>query len=528
MSPFHSLRWRFVLFYGLLLFAVLVGFGLTAYALQRAKLFRQVDDDLRQRLSALAARVAPPPPEGRFAPDGPPPLRHGPPDGDPRRRPFRDGLPPGPPDGEGPPPFGAPQRRPANDTRREMLRDIREGPAFDPHLPDATYTVVWLRNGPEETRTPGAPPTSRPATGADTTRQRGTLRESFIMTNPGDCLLVGRNIGAPLAELQRFGWMLIGAGAGVLAIVSLGGWWLAGRALRPIGEISTAAVKIAGGDLAERIPVAQAQSELGELAAVLNSTFARLESAFAQQARFTSDAAHELRTPVAVILSQVQSALTRERPAAEYRETLEACQRAAQRMRRLIESLLELARLDAGQEQRAPVMFDLAETSAECLELLRPLASERGVTLLPDVRPTPVYGDPDGLSQVITNLLTNAIQHTQPEGSVVLGCGAENGTAVVTVRDSGQGIAAEDLPHIFERFYRADRSRSRPQGRTGLGLAISKAIIDSHGGSIEVASSPQGSLFTLRWPRGLAAQPMALPGPERGEAPRLGFGPARV
>src|SRR3954470_19563045 len=129
MSPFHSLRWRFVLFYGLLLFAVLVGFGLTAYALQRAKLFRQVDDDLRQRLSVLASRVAPPPPEGRFGPDGPPPLRRGPPDGDPRRRPLRDAeRPPGVLDGDGPPPFAPGQRRPGNDTRREMLREIREAP----------------------------------------------------------------------------------------------------------------------------------------------------------------------------------------------------------------------------------------------------------------------------------------------------------------------------------------------------------------------------------------------------------------
>lgn len=414
------------------------------------------------------------------------------------------------------------------DNRRDMLRDIREAPAFDPKAPNATYTVVWLRNGPEETRTPGAPPTTRPAPGADTTRQRGNLRESFIMTNPGDCLLVGRDIGAPLAELRRFGWMLFGAGAGVLAIVSLGGWWLAGRALRPVGEISKAAVKIAGGDLAERIAVAEAQSELGELAAVLNSTFARLEAAFAQQARFTSDAAHELRTPVAVILSQVQSALTRERPAAEYREALEACQRAAQRMRRLIQSLLELARLDAGQEERAPVPFDLAEIGAECVELLRPLATERSVTLVPDVRPTPIRGDPDRLAQVITNLLTNAIQHTPPEGSVVLGCAAENGTAIVTVSDSGRGIAAEDLPHIFERFYRADRSRSRPEGRTGLGLAISKAIVDSHGGSIEVASSPQGTVFTLRLPRGLPADPLALPGSNAQELPQLRLGTSGV
>ena len=151
------------------------------------------------------------------------------------------------------------------------------------------------------------------------------VREFVAFTPPGECVVVGHDISGELVELRRFAGLLAAAGGVVLA----GGWWLGARAIRPIADISATAVKISSGDLSERISTAGAGSELHELAAVLNSTFARLEDSFAQQARFTSDAAHELRTPVAVLLTQTQTALKRERTSAEYRDTLEACQRAA-------------------------------------------------------------------------------------------------------------------------------------------------------------------------------------------------------
>ena len=138
--------------------------------------------------------------------------------------------------------------------------------------------------------------------------------------------------------------------------------------------------------MSQRINTAETESELGQLAAVLNSTFARLDAAFAQQKQFASDAAHELRTPVTVVLTQTQTALNRERTAPEYRETVEACQRAAQRMRRLIESLLELARLDAGQEVLKRLRFDFSKTISDCAELVKPLADERGVKIIPELR----------------------------------------------------------------------------------------------------------------------------------------------
>jgi heavy metal sensor kinase len=316
---------------------------------------------------------------------------------------------------------------------------------------------------------------------------------------PGDMILVGHSIQPEMTELHRTAWKLAGVGGIILLLGLAGGWWLASRAIRPIEDISATAVKISAGDLSQRINIGETESELGRLASVLNSTFARLDAAFAQQQQFTSDAAHELRTPVSVMLTQTQTALNRERSAEQYRETVESCQRAAQRMRRLIESLLELAHLDAGQQQMKQMRFDLGQTARDCAELLKPLADERGVKIICDVPSLDCVGDPERLAQVINNFLTNAIHYNTEDGQVRISGTSENGATLLTVSDTGMGIAAEDLPRVSDRFYRADASRS--SGNAGLGLAISKAIVEAHGGTIEVASElGVGTAFTLRLP----------------------------
>ena len=301
----------------------------------------------------------------------------------------------------------------------------------------------------------------------------------------------------------------MGLGEIILFFGLAGGWWIVSRTMRPVSEISAAATKISAGDLSQRITIAETESELGQLAAVLNSTFARLDAAFAQQRQFAADAAHELRMPVSVMLTQAQTALNRERSSAEYRESLEACQRAAQRMRRLIESLLELARLDAGQEVLKRLRFDFSKTISDCTESVKPLAHEREVMIVSALPPVEITGDADRLAQVITNLLTNAIQYNRDSGQVHVKLESQNGLTVLTVHDTGPGIAAEDLPRVFERFYRADKSRTggSPSPRfgaarnTGLGLAIAKAIVEAHGGTIEVTSKEgNGTTFTLRLP----------------------------
>lgn len=470
---FRSIRWRLQLWHGLTLVVVLAGFGFTVFRLQHAHELRRVDEEIEQRASVLLRTLR----EGR--PAGRPP-------------PEEFGLPGRP--GQRPPPGGF--RLPP-----EHAGLFGDGAGF--------YYVIWRRDGQPLGRStnasdavpiPPAPATPGPDRG---TRARGLFREGYHFTPPGECILVGRSIAPEEAGLRRFALTLTGLGAGVLVLGLAGGWWVATRAIRPIDDISATAAKISTGDLSHRINAADTESELGQLAGVLNSTFARLEAAFAQQQQFTADASHELRTPVSVILSQTQSALARERPATEYRETLEACQRAAQRMRRLIESLLALARLDAGHEQMKREPLDLARTAAECLELVRPLAAERRIALHADFAPAPASGDAERLAQVMTNLLTNAIHHNREGGAVRVVTRAENGHAVLTVSDTGPGVPAEHLPRIFDRFYRADAARTAAQGRAGLGLAISKAIIEAHGGSIEAASPPGGgATFTVRLPLG--------------------------
>jgi two-component system OmpR family sensor kinase len=168
-------------------------------------------------------------------------------------------------------------------------------------------------------------------------------------------------------------------------------------------------------------------------------------------------------------------------------------------MRRLIESLLALARLDAGQEVLKRLQFDFSKTVSDCVELLKPVADERGVKIFTELSSLEITGDSERLAQVVANLLANAIQYNLPDGEVRVKLESQDGLAVLTVSDTGQGIAAEDLPRVFERFYRADKSRST--GGNGLGLAIAKAIVEAHGGTIEVASEENaGTTFTVRLP----------------------------
>ncbi len=461
---FRSIKWRLQLWHGGILLTVLLGFGYTAFQLQRTREFRRVDQELHDHMAALLG-----------------PLRR------PGRAPFRREAAP-PPDGFRPPLGGPP----------EIGRDSEN--AFPEDGP--FYFVVWDREG-RVLRSRGVPETIQPPrrSGRGPINNRGDNRELLQFTPRGETVLVGRAISLELREMRNLAFVLLASGAGILALGLAGGWIVATRTLQPLDRISTTAQKIASGDLAQRIPQQENESELGRLVAVLNSTFGRLESAFAEQVRFTTDVSHELRTPVSVIVSQTQMALSRERPSPEYRESLEACQRAAQRMRRLIESLLQLARLDAGQEEIRQMPFDLSQCATESAELLRPLANEKGIELSVQTEPTRAVGDPDKIAQVITNLLSNALAYTPSGGRVILSAAVQDQLAVLTVADTGSGIPPEELPHLFGRFYRVETSRSRDRGGSGLGLAITRAIVQAHGGTIDVRSAPgQGSTFTVRLP----------------------------
>lgn len=491
----HSIRWRLQLWLAFLLVCVLTGFGVAVYHLERLSQFDEVDRELVRRVAVLSAAMRGPLRQelGLGWPfDVGPGERDG---GGPRRPPPPD-LP-----REGRRPGGPWERRPGE---REPGLDPKAAAWFEVADTNEFYCALFSAAGALLRSSANAPIglTVPPEAEANLThlRFRGTFREAFYFTRLGDCVLVGRFVGADQDALRRLLFWLLAAGGTVLALGLGGGWWLTTRAIRPIDAISVAAAKIAAGDLSQRINAADTDNELGRLAVVLNSTFSRLESAFAQQARFTADAAHELRTPVTVMLTHTQNALASSCPSDEHREAFEACQRAAQRMRRLIESLLQLARLDAGQEPMRREPLDLAAVARESVELVSPLADERGIQLEAGLEtPTSCAGDAGRLGQVITNLLSNAIEHNREQGWVRVTARSQDGSAVLTVADNGPGIAAEDLPHVFDRFYRGATSRASRSGHAGLGLAISKAIVGAHGGTLEVSSQPgHGATFTLR------------------------------
>lgn len=366
------------------------------------------------------------------------------------------------------------------------------------------YFVLWNADGHELARSASAPsgvPFPRDVDSTREARLRGPLRE-YIHSEPdtGERILVGRDIREILDDLRVTGSLLVGTGLTIFLLGLGGGWWITRRELRPIADISATAVRIAEGDLSRRIPVTDV-GELSDLARVLNGTFERLQESLVRQSRFTADASHELRTPVTVLLTQTQATLNRERTPSEYRESLVVCQNVAQRMRRLIDSLLTLARLDGGESGAPRSVCRLDRIAADSSELLRPLASEKGVTLTLALQEAVCEGNGEQLAQVAANLVGNAIHYNRTGGSVAIRTRAEGAEVVLEVDDTGEGIAASDLPHVFDRFYRADKARSQSAGHSGLGLAITKTIVEAHGGTVRAASIPgQGSTFTVRLP----------------------------
>jgi two-component system OmpR family sensor kinase len=246
-----------------------------------------------------------------------------------------------------------------------------------------------------------------------------------------------------------------------------------------------------------------ASLETMRLAAVFNTMLERLHAAFQRQIRFTADASHELRTPVSVILSQAEHTLTRPRDAEHYSAALHTCLKAARRMKRVVDDLLLLARADSGKLEVRYETLDLAEVTRQTLALIAPLAEEKEVRLSSQLQTTPAIGDARQLGQVVTNLVTNAIQYNRPGGEVFVTVNTGRDGAQLMVADSGIGIPQDDLPHRCERFYRADAARTHLAGQgTGLGLSIVAEIVAAHSGTMNVTSEPGiGTTVTVQFSR---------------------------
>jgi heavy metal sensor kinase len=288
-----------------------------------------------------------------------------------------------------------------------------------------------------------------------------------------------------------------------LALASLGGIFLASRALSPIDNLTRLARRISAEDLSQRLNLRLPDDEVGRLARTFDDMIARLEDAFRRQRQFTADASHELRTPLTAVKGQVEVALTRPREPDAYREVLQTVNEEVDRLIRLVGSLLTLARADVGQIPVALDAVDVPDLVAAAVEQVRPAAQQRDVELaLAFGPPVTLRADEDLLLQLLLNLLDNAAKYTPSGGRVTAGWSTGGARVELWVRDTGAGIAPEHLAHIFDRFYRADQGRSRAEGGVGLGLSICRWIAEAHGGSISVESAPgQGSTFTVRLPR---------------------------
>jgi heavy metal sensor kinase len=286
-----------------------------------------------------------------------------------------------------------------------------------------------------------------------------------------------------------------------LALAAGGGIFLARRALKPVDKIAQTAQEIGESDLSRRINV-NTKDELGRLAATLNEMIGRLEKAFQRQKQFTSDASHELRTPLAVIEAESTLALQKDRPSSDYRQSLESISQESRQMSSLIAQLLTLARADAGKEQWNFAEVNLGKLVTNLSTDVEVLCQEKGLSFqLGQTQNLVVKGDEARLRELFMNLLDNAIRYTPTPGTVSVSLRREGQMAVVAITDTGVGIPAEDIPLIFERFYRVDKSRSRAEGGSGLGLAICRHIAEAHGGKIEVESQVgAGSTFSVWLP----------------------------
>lgn len=298
--------------------------------------------------------------------------------------------------------------------------------------------------------------------------------------------------------LRSLVYLLLATGPLALAAAAGGGYLLAGRAMAPVGEITRLAGSIGAGDLHARLDLDLPDDELGRLAATFDAMLGRIEDAFERQRRFTGDAAHELRTPLSLLRSQVDLALLQPRAAGEYRAALHNFQGDLDRLTGLVGTLLTLARADAGQLALSPAPFDLAATVELVAEQFAPHAAEAGVTLRQETGPCPLVADEDLLVQVLVNLVANALAHTPAGGSVTLGCRRDGDDVRLWVADTGIGIPAAHQARVFDRFYRVDAARSRAQGGAGLGLSISRTIVAAHGGWIGLTSAQgQGTIVEV-------------------------------
>lgn len=321
----------------------------------------------------------------------------------------------------------------------------------------------------------------------------------------GDTLVNILRVGTSLQHgedmLSRLVFVLLIGSPLAVAVSVLGGWFLAGRALRPVDSITLAAQRIAGGDLTQRIHTTS-KDEIGRLASTFNDMIARIEASIRQIRQFSADASHELRTPLTITKGETELALRKPRAPDTYREVLESNLEEIDRMSRIVDELLFLSRADLGEITMASAPVQLDTVVREIQSQAMVLGNERGIeTILEHSEPVQVLGDEWRLRELVLNVVDNAVKYSPPGGTVQLSVTKTDGRAQIGVQDHGIGIAPDEQRVIFDRFHRTDEARAHAQQGTGLGLAICKRIIEAHHGTIDIESAiGQGSRFTISLP----------------------------
>lgn len=377
--------------------------------------------------------------------------------------------------------------------------------------PQGYYFILWDRSAERLISSKNAPDIERPtilARGAWRRVIPDERREIYQRTR-NLYGLVGRYTDGIDANLNALKMRLFTGGAFLIGASLLIGNFLVFRSLRPLSNIRATSKDVADGKLTERIQLDPKENtiEMVELSKDLNSTYASLEKLFERQASFTADASHELRTPLTALIAQVKRGQKGGRTEDDYQAIFDICDRSLTRLKRIVEDLLELSRFDSGRVEldREDLAIDmLVSTIAEDY---RPMIEERGSMISSDVTAACAYCDPFRIEQVISNLITNALNHNSESVSISLSVKTDESWVIVTVEDNGVGIPAEYHEFLFDRFFQEKKSgaqsdSSKKSKNSGLGLAISKAIVEAHGGTIRVRSELNVStVFEVRLPR---------------------------
>jgi len=315
---------------------------------------------------------------------------------------------------------------------------------------------------------------------------------------------VGEDLTAGGEVLNHLQLLLLGFSPFAMIILTFGGWFLAGRAVTPMVRITSTMRKINAENLYQRLPVPEGENEIARLAETFNSMLARLEGSFQRIKQFSGDASHELRTPLTILRGETEVALRWAKSKDEYRQILQSNMEEIDRMGRIIENLLLLAKSESGEMSISIKELSLSDLLQELYLQAKSLGDPKQIDVRLNLKVSEeiqIRGDELRLRQMFLNLISNGIKYTPSGGKLTLGLAVEGEQVLVTVADTGIGIPEEHLPHIFSRFYRVDEARNREDGGAGLGLAIVKWIVKIHDGKIDVDSMPnQGTTFTVLLP----------------------------